>query len=99
MTDIIKMDYAKMEAMIQTIQQGSKQLQETMQQMRTIAKSVDDGALRGRGGDSFGDSINSKLVPSIQRLDAKFQELAKDLEKAMQDMKAADTYSKQQFSN
>jgi WXG100 family type VII secretion target len=99
MTDVIKMDYAKMEQMIQTIKQGSKQLHETMQQMRAVAKSVDDGALRGRGGDAFGAAINSKLLPSIQRLDAKFHELASDLEKAMQDMKSADAYSKQQFSN
>lgn len=99
MTDIIKMDYAKMESMVRTFRQGSQQLQETTQQMRTIAKTLENGALLGRGGDAFVNSINTKLVPSITRLNQKFEELAKDVQKAMDDMKRADEYSKQQFND
>lgn len=97
MADIIKMDYPKMEAMANSFRQGSQQLQQTAQQMRAVAKNLEDGALIGQGGSAFVEAINTKLLPAIQRMNAKFEELAKDIEKAMQDMKQADAYSQQQF--
>ena len=43
MTDVIKMDYAKMEAMSQTFKQGMQQLDSTIQQMRSISKTLENG--------------------------------------------------------
>lgn len=97
MTDVIKMDYPKMEAMIKSFRRGSQDLENTSQEMRAVAKSLENGALIGEGGTAFVDAVNGKLLPAIQRLNEKFDELAKDLEKAMQDMKQADATSQQQF--
>lgn len=97
MTDIIKMDYPKMEAMAQSFRRGSQDLQNTNQAMRNIAKTLEGGALIGDGGSAFVQAINGKLLPAIQKLNEKFDELAQDVEKAMQDMKEADSYSNQQF--
>ena len=99
MTDVIKMDYAKMEAMSQTFKQGMQQLDATIQQMHNIAKTLENGALIGQGGTAFTEGINSKLCPSIERLKDKFEELANDVQKAMEDMKHADTQAKQQFQS
>ncbi len=97
MTDIIKMDYPKMQAMSATFKQGVQQLETTTQQMRSIAKTLENGALLGKGGTAFADAINSKLCPTLERMRAKFDELSKDVEKAMADMKAADTRTVQEF--
>ena len=93
----IKMEYARMEEMAKTFQQGSQQLKETLSQMSAAANTLQDGALLGQGGAAFVDAVRNKLVPAISRLDTKFQELQKDVTNAMNDMKAADSQSKGLF--
>jgi WXG100 family type VII secretion target len=83
-----------MEEMAKTFQKGSEQLKETMSQMQGIAGTLQDGALLGQGGSAFVDAINGKLVPSINKLEQKFQELQKDILNAMKDMQQADQTSK-----
>jgi WXG100 family type VII secretion target len=97
MSDIIKMDYGLMEEMSQTFLRGVEQLENTMQEMQSIANALEDGALLGRGGAAFTDSIRGKLCPAIARITDKFNELAGDVQKAMADMKSADATSQQQF--
>ncbi|HSG16934.1 MAG TPA: WXG100 family type VII secretion target, partial [Anaerolineae bacterium] len=91
MSDIIKMDYGLMEQMSQTFAQGVEQLQDTMQAMQSVANELEDGALLGRGGAAFTEAIRDKLCPAISRLTEKYQELSQDVQKAMDDMKSADT--------
>jgi hypothetical protein len=50
--------------------------------------------LQGDGGTAFTDAINTRLVPAITRLEAKFGELQRDVLKAMAEMQAADRESK-----
>ncbi len=89
----IKMEYARMEEMARTFQQGSEQLKETLAQMQSIANTLEDGALLGQGGAAFVDAIRNKLCPAISRLEQKFQELQRDVVGAMKDMQAADQTS------
>jgi len=97
MSDIIKMDYGLMEEMKQTFLQGVEQLEDTMQEMQSIANTLEDGALLGRGGDAFTESIRGKLSPAIARLTDKFTELAGDVEKAMGDMRSADASTERMY--
>ena len=97
MSDIIKMDYGMMEDMSKTFLEGVEQLENTMQEMQSIANEMEDGALLGRGGDAFTDAIRSKLAPAIARLTDKYKELADDINKAMGDMKSADTTSEKLY--
>ncbi|MFZ4664212.1 MAG: WXG100 family type VII secretion target [Caldilineaceae bacterium] len=97
MSDKIKLDYGLAEEMIRTFEQGVEQLQDTMQEMQTIATMIEGGALLGRGGDAFKDAIRSKLCPSIGRLTDKFQELSRDVDAAVKYMREADTQSKGLF--
>ncbi len=97
MTDVIKMDYELMAEMSRTFMQGAEQLEDTMQEMQSVANTMEDGALLGRGGDAFTDALRGKLSPAISRLIDKFRELADDVNKAMQDMQEADTTSKNMF--
>lgn len=93
----IKMDYGLMEDMSRTFAQGVEQLQDTMQAMQNIANELEDGALLGRGGEAFTEAIRGKLAPAISRLTDKFQELAEDVNKAMEDMKSADTSTERMY--
>lgn len=97
MSDIIKMDYGLMEQMSQTFAQGVEQLQDTMQAMQSVANDLEDGALLGRGGAAFTEAIRDKLCPAISRLTEKYQELAQDVQKAMEDMKSADTSTERMY--
>ncbi|MGB1248985.1 MAG: WXG100 family type VII secretion target [Candidatus Promineifilaceae bacterium] len=97
MSNIIKMDYGMMEDMSRTFQKGVEGLQDTSQQMQSIANMLENGALVGRGGMAFTDAIRSKLCPAIGRLIEKFEELSKDVADAMGDMKEADDQTESMF--
>jgi uncharacterized protein YukE len=83
--------------MIRIFNQGSEQLENTNQEMQSIANALEDGALLGRGGEAFTDAIRSKLCPAISRLNDKFQELAADVQKAIDYMQQADRTSAGKF--
>lgn len=95
---VIKLDYGKAEEMIKTFEQGSQQLKNTLQEMQNLAGVLEGGALLGDGGTAFCEAIRGKLCPAIQKLDAKFLELAKDVRGAVSDMRQADAASKGMFS-
>ena len=96
-SEIIKLDYGKAEEMIKTFDQGAQQLQTTLQEMQNLANMLEGGALLGDGGSDFCDAIRGKLCPAIQKLDAKFKELSKDVKGAVSDMRQADAASKSMF--
>lgn len=97
MSDEIRMDYGLMEDMSKTFLQGVEQLQDTMQVAQNIANELEDGALLGRGGDAFTEAIRNKLSPAISRLTEKFQELSEDINKALEDMRSADSSTERMY--
>jgi WXG100 family type VII secretion target len=97
MSDEIRMDYGLMEDMSKTFQQSVEQLQDTLQAMQNVANELEDGALLGRGGDAFTEAIRNKLSPAISRLTEKMQELSEDVNKAMEDMRSADSSTERMY--
>lgn len=97
MSDEIRMDYGLMEDMSKTFQQSVEQLQDTLQAVQNIANELEDGALLGRGGDAFTEAIRNKLSPAISRLTEKMQELSEDVNKAMDDMRSADSSTERMY--
>lgn len=97
MSDEIRMDYGLMEDMSKTFQVSVEQLQDTLSAMQNVANELEDGALLGRGGDAFTEAIRNKLSPAISRLIEKFEELAQDVNKAMEDMRSADTSTERMY--
>lgn len=96
--DVIKLNYELAEDMIRTFEQGYEQLQDTMQSMQSIANTLEEGALLGRGGTAFTEALRSDMCPSLGRLTDKFQELADDIRAAIEAMRQADAASKGMFS-
>ncbi|HRW06764.1 MAG: WXG100 family type VII secretion target [Caldilineaceae bacterium] len=97
MADKIKLDYRLAEEMIKTFHKGHQQLQQTATEMQNVANLLESGALLGRGGDAFKDAVRSKLIKSINNLNAKFKELEGDVHKAVQYMQQADRESSGKF--
>ena len=96
-TDEIRVVYELMEEMSQTFDAGVEQLQDTMQEMQSVASTLEDGALLGDGGDAFKDAIRGKLCPAIGRLTDKFSELKEDVVAAKNYAEEADKQSKGMF--
>lgn len=96
-TDEIKLNYPLAEDMAKAFQQGAQQLEETTLEMQNIAAMLEGGALLGRGGSAFVESIRDKLCPSLERLTEKFRELEGDVNTAIAAMRQADEQSKGKF--
>ncbi|MBP8251182.1 MAG: WXG100 family type VII secretion target [Herpetosiphon sp.] len=89
-TDEIRLVYESAENMIKAFQQGVEQLQDTMQEMQSIANTLEQGALLGEGGRAFVDAIRSQMAPSLSKLTDKFNELAGDVQAAITFMQQSD---------
>jgi WXG100 family type VII secretion target len=95
--DEIKLVYPLAEDMIRTFKEGVEQLQDTLSEMQSVANALEDGALLGQGGQAFTEAIRGKLCPAIGRLTDKFEELAEDVQDAIDFMREADEKSKGMF--
>lgn len=95
----IKLNYAMAEEMANVFKQGTEQLQDTMQEMQTLANILESGALKGRGGTAFVEAIRNRLSPAMARLTDKFQELEGDVKAAIEAMREADSSSESKFRN
>lgn len=79
----VRMNYDSMEEMAKEFDNAVKQLEDTVNDMKNVAKTMEDGALLGMGGDAFVDAIQSQLVPNIQILSEKLGELGGDIRAAV----------------
>ncbi len=95
--DVIKLDYTKAAEMRKTFAASAKQIEATVKEMQGIAGTLQDGALLGRGGTAYVEAIRTKLIPSLNKLKAKYEELDKDVAGAVSDMKRADQESAQRM--
>ncbi|MEI6042875.1 MAG: WXG100 family type VII secretion target [Chloroflexota bacterium] len=95
--DIIKLEYDAAEDMARTFDQGANRLQTVLQEVQKIAKTLEDGALLGRGGESFVEAINGNFTTSLTKLIEKYEELKGDVEAAINYMKEADAKSQGLF--
>jgi WXG100 family type VII secretion target len=97
MPEEIRLVIPTAEDMIKTFVEGVNVLQETNSRMEKIASTLEGGALLGQGGTAFVEAIRDSLNPAIARLEEKYQELAQDVRKAIEDMQEADQESKGKF--
>jgi uncharacterized protein YukE len=90
MSDIIELNYPAMEEMAQHCKAVAQRLLETARLSQSIAQQMNNGALVGNSGEAFAGALNTALSPSVTRLSQKFDEVAKSIEAAIQDMRTAD---------
>jgi WXG100 family type VII secretion target len=97
MADEMKMVYESVEAMVKTFDQSVEQLQDTMQEMQSIAGVLEDGALLGDGGQAFVEAIRNTFARSMTKLTEKMEELSGDCQAAIEEFQAADSESAGMF--
>lgn len=91
MAEVIKLDYPAMREMAQHCRATAQRLQETVRLARQVSQQMQNGALVGDAGTAFSGALNTSLCPSVTRLSQKFEEVARDIEGAIQDMVDADS--------
>jgi uncharacterized protein YukE len=79
----VRMNYGSMEKMEKEFNGATKQLDDSIREMKKIAKMMEDGSLQGVGGDAFRDAIQGKLIPVMRRLADKMDELSWDINGAV----------------
>ena len=100
MTDVIKMDRSKMEEMSQTFRQSAETIEQSISEMQSIESSLVDGTLLGQGGSLFAEVIRANMIPVLQKLKAKFEELDGDVQYALHElMDESDPRTSGYFSN
>ncbi len=97
--DVIQLNYELAEAMISTFKNGYEELQDTNQDIQSIANILTEGALLGQGGTAFVEVIRGSLAPSLTKLTDKFEELAQDVQAAIAAMKEADAEAAAMYRN
>lgn len=89
----------KTAAMKKALGDAAQQLDDTLGEMKKIGKSMEDGALKGNAGPAFGDVINGKLLPAVQRLRDKLVEMEGDIVKAENEAGIAVERAARRFRN
>lgn len=90
MAEKIKLNYPAMQDMAAHCKQVAQRLQETIKVVQGIASQMENGALVGEAGQNFCAAIRDGFIPGVTRFSEKFNEIAKDIEGAIADMKAED---------
>lgn len=91
MSEIIKMNYPAMQEMSAHCKSTAQRLMETVRLANQIAQQMQNGALVGDAGEAFCGALTSAFIPSVQKLSQKFEELSKDIEGAIADMRSSDS--------
>ncbi len=79
----VRMNYESMEKMAKEFDNAASQLEETMNDMKKVAQMMEGGALIGDGGSAFQDAIVSQLLPAMNILTEKLQEMGGDIRAAV----------------
>jgi uncharacterized protein YukE len=95
----VKMNYGSMEKMKTAFKQAGSQLDQTMGEMKKLAKMMQDGALQGDGGSAFVDAISRRLMKRMKALHEKMVQMQGDIQDAVDTKKGSVTTAKGRFSN
>lgn len=90
MSEIIKMNYAKMADMASAFNNACQQLESTKSTANIISQLLEGGALLGVGGTEYANAVRAGLIPALDRLGAKMTELEGDINNAVSEHQATD---------
>ena len=93
-----RLDFDQVTDMQQEFLRGANQLDDTLSALQDIANRLNDGALIGQGGDAFYSAIMDVLYVRVSNMRDKLNEMATDLQAAMDFASGADTTSAGRFN-
>jgi WXG100 family type VII secretion target len=98
MAEKIKMNFGMMEEMAQAFSDGAQVLESTVTEVNNIAAMLENDGLIGQAGEALSDACRTQLAGSITRLKDKFEELQKDINSAMDEMRSADSSARGRYN-
>jgi uncharacterized protein YukE len=90
-------DEAKMESMSTVFRNGAQQLEDVASALGDIASELENGALLGKAGDEYGEVLRNNAQKAVSELSAKFDELAADIDNAVERWRDATAKNKSLF--
>jgi uncharacterized protein YukE len=95
--NIMKMEYAEADQMIQVLKEACDQLQDTVAEMENIAGALEGGAMLGDAGEAFAAGMRKQLIGSLNKLIDGLQDGSRYIAMERDDMKMAESKSAGQF--
>lgn len=89
MADVIRTNYAALEEMAKQCEKVAEELSDTSSKAAKWAAKMQEGALKGPPGDTFGEVL-TKFCGKLAVLAENFRQEARDIRGASQDMRSAD---------
>jgi len=88
--EVIKLNYPAMTEMAEHCKMVAQRLQDTAKMGTMAAGKMESGALIGQCGTDFSSALRDGFTPAVTRLSRKFEELARDIQAAIDIMKSQD---------
>jgi uncharacterized protein YukE len=92
-----KMVYASMEDMSKSFDKAKQQLQELNQSTAKVADKLQQGALRGKGGDLFVSALKETLKKKVDDISNAMGDLSAYVTAAMAEMKQVEQQDTKMF--
>ena len=92
-----KMVYASMEDMAKSFDKGAQQIQDMVPAMAKIADQMEQGALKGQGGQVFQEALKETLTKKLNNIAKALTEMSADVTKAMAEMKSVEQQDTKMF--
>lgn len=98
MAEKIRVNYQALEEMAQLCDKTAQLLEDsTIKKASDAAQQMANGALVGEVGETLGDALRGPFSTSVKKLQAKFEEIGRDIRAAIRDMKSADSEAAGKF--
>lgn len=89
----IKMNFTMMRDMKAACQKSAEEVEAVIDEIKKIASCLEEGGLIGEAGTAYVNALNGVLTKKVVIVRDKFEELGRDLQKAMDSITQADRES------
>jgi prefoldin subunit 5 len=98
MSNDVLMDYDAIENLVQHVNAVSEELNNLIRACEKAAVKIETEGLVNRQGERWADQLRSEISPYLQRQMAAYEELAIDLQGALDDLHGGDVQARSRFS-
>ena len=96
--DTVKYEYQALEQMSSELAKGAARLEQTKSMVAQSAQAMHNGAFLGQAGEALASGLAGSFSKSIGNLVQKYQEMAKDIQNAANDMRQSDQSAAKGFN-
>lgn len=94
----VRMDYEAVEELIRQVITMQETFEIMVNSAEKAASKIEGGGLVNRTGRMWVDQIRSQIIPYLRRQQERYEELARDLNGAVRDLRDGDAAARSRFS-